>query len=86
MKLTAEEKAILNGKEGETKAKIMRTLVEFGDVFGAEELVPVTTNGHLVTSFGIFIFSCQNTRRINNIIILIYCNRSIILCHIVYIS
>ena len=31
----------------------MRTLVEFGDVFGAEELVPVTTNGHLVTSFGI---------------------------------
>ena len=53
MKLTAEEKAILNGKEGETKAKIMRTLVEFGDVFGAEELVPVTTNGHLVTSFGI---------------------------------
>ena len=53
MKLTADEKAILNGKEGETKAKIMRTLVEFGDVFGAEELVPVTTNGHLVTSFGI---------------------------------
>ncbi len=53
MKLTAEEKAILNGKEGETKAKIMRTLVEFGDVFGAEELVPVTTNGHIVTSFGI---------------------------------
>ena len=53
MKLTAEEKAILNGKEGETKAKIMRTLVEFGDVFGAEQLVPVSTNGHLVTSFGI---------------------------------
>lgn len=53
MKLTAEEKAILDGKQGETKAKIMKTLVEFGDIFGAEELVPVTTNGHLVTSFGI---------------------------------
>jgi len=53
MKLTAEEKAILDGKEGETKAKIMKTLVEFGDVFGAKRLVPVTTDGHLVTSFGI---------------------------------
>ncbi len=53
MKLTAEEKAILEGKEGQTKAKIMKTLVEFGDVFGAEKFVPVSTNGHLVTSFGI---------------------------------
>ena len=53
MKLTAEEKAILEGKEGQTKAKIMQTLVEFGDLFGAEEFVPVTTDGHLVTSFGI---------------------------------
>lgn len=53
MKLTAEEKAILAGKEGKTKAKIMQTLVEFGDVFGAEKFVSVTTNGHLVTSFGI---------------------------------
>lgn len=53
MKLTPEEKAILDGKEGKTKAKIMKTLVEFGDVFGAKRLVPVTANGHLVTSFGI---------------------------------
>lgn len=53
MKLTPEEKAILDGKEGETKAKIMKTLIEFGDVFGAKRLVPVTANGHLVTSFGI---------------------------------
>lgn len=50
MKLTAEEKAILEGKEGETKAKIMQTVVEFGELFGATELVPVTTSGHLVTS------------------------------------
>ncbi len=53
MKLTAEEKDILNGKEGKTKAKIMQTLVEFGDLFGAEKFVPVTGEGHLVTSFGI---------------------------------
>ena len=53
MKLTAEEQSILDGKEGKTKAKIMQTLVEFGDVFGAKRLVDVTANGHLVTSFGI---------------------------------
>lgn len=53
MKLTEEQQAILDGKEGETKAKIMKTLVEFGDIFGAKRLVPVGTNGHLVTSFGI---------------------------------
>lgn len=53
MKLTKEEKAILDGQEGETKAKIMQTVVEFGELFGATELVPVTTSGHLVTSFGI---------------------------------
>ena len=53
MKLTEEQEAILNGSEGETTAKIMRTLVEFGDIFGAKRLAPVSTNEHLVTSFGI---------------------------------
>ena len=53
MELTAEEKKILDGEEGETKAKIMRTLVEFGELFGAKRLVKVTHEGHLVTSFGI---------------------------------
>ena len=53
MKLTQEEQDILDGKEGQTKAKIMQTLVEFGELFGADKLVPVTTSGHLVTSFGI---------------------------------
>lgn len=53
MRLTSEEREILEGKQGETKAKIMKTLVEFGEVFGAKKLVPVTTKGHLVTSFGI---------------------------------
>lgn len=53
MKLTKEEQEILDGKQGEVMAKIMRTIVEFGEVFGAKKLVPVTHDGHLVTSFGI---------------------------------
>ena len=54
MKLTKEQEAILNGKEGETKALAMQTLVMFGDIFGAKRLVAVThKDGHLVTSFGV---------------------------------
>ena len=54
MKLTDEQLAILNGKEGETKAKVMETLVRFGDIFEAPCLERVThKDGHLVTSFGI---------------------------------
>ena len=53
MKLTKEQLDILNGKQGETKAKIMETLVRYGDIFDAPEMVPVTHGcGHLVTSFG----------------------------------
>lgn len=53
MKLTPEQRDILEGKQGETKAKIMETLVRYGDIFDAPELVPVTHGcGHLVTSFG----------------------------------
>ncbi len=39
MKLTKEEQAILDGKDGEEKAKLMKILVAFGNTFGAEELV-----------------------------------------------
>jgi len=54
MKLTDEQIAILEGKEGETKAKIMETLVMFGDMFEAKRMVKVThDDGHLVTSFGL---------------------------------
>ena len=54
MKLTDEQAAILNGSKGETMAKVMKTLVLYGDAFGAEKMVPVTSNmGHLVTSFGL---------------------------------
>ena len=53
MKLTDDEVAILNGSQGETMAKVMKTLVLYGDAFGAEKFVPVMGKGHLVTSFGI---------------------------------
>lgn len=54
MKLTEEQKAILQGKEGKTKAKMMEVLVRYGDVFHAECLVPIThKKSHFVTSFGI---------------------------------
>ncbi len=53
MKLTEDEAAILHGSQGETMAKVMKTLVLYGDAFGAERFVPVTGKGHLVTSFGI---------------------------------
>ena len=54
MILTDEQKAILNGESGETMAKIMKTLVMYGEAFGAEKMVPVTSKyNHLVTSFGL---------------------------------
>ena len=54
MKLTPEQKGILEGSQGPVMAKIMETVVMFGDIFGAPRLVKVThDDGHLVTSFGI---------------------------------
>lgn len=54
MHLTDEEMAILRGEKGDTLAKVMETIVRFGDIFDAPKLVPVTHHeGHLVTSFGI---------------------------------
>ena len=54
MKLTPEQQEILNGAHGETMAKVMQTLVRYGELFGADEMVPVTSRyNHLVTSFGL---------------------------------
>ena len=53
MKLTPEEEGILGGSQGETMAKVMKSLVLYGDAFGAERFVPVVGKGHLVTSFGL---------------------------------
>ena len=54
MYLTPEQQHILDGGKGETLAKVMKTMVKYGEIFGAEKLVPVTSEyNHLVTSFGL---------------------------------
>ena len=58
MILTKEQQAILDGAQGETMAKVMKTLVLYGDAFEAEKLVPITSKyNHLVTSFGLKVMS-----------------------------
>lgn len=54
MILTKEQNALLSGKKGETMAKVVKTLVMYGEAFGAEKMVPITGEyGHTVISFGI---------------------------------
>ena len=54
MYLTDEQQTILNGSKGEVQAKVMKTLVMYGEAFGADKMVPVTSQyNHLVTSFGL---------------------------------
>ena len=56
MELTKEQRAILDGEKGAEMAKIMKTLVMYGETFGATKMVPVTsTYGHIVTSFGVIV-------------------------------
>ena len=43
MYLTPEQQAILDGSQGETLAKVMKTLVMYGETFGADKMVPVTS-------------------------------------------
>ena len=58
MYLTDEQQAILNGSQGETMAKVWKTLVMYGEAFGADKMVPVTSQyNHLVTSFGLKMIS-----------------------------
>ncbi len=54
MRLTEEQQAILNGEKGDVFARLMKTLVRYGELFGADSMVPVTGKyNHLVTSFGL---------------------------------
>ena len=58
MILTKEQQSILDGEKGETLAKVMKTMVMYGEAFEAEKLVPVTSKyNHLVTSFGLKVMS-----------------------------
>ena len=40
MKLTEEQEAILRGEKGETLGKVMESLVRYGDLFGADCMIP----------------------------------------------
>ena len=54
IELNAEQQAILDGAKGETMSKVLQSVIRYGELFGAEELVPVTSKyNHLVTSFGL---------------------------------
>ena len=54
MQLTPEQQALLDGSKGETMAKIVKTLIMYGELFNAKRMVPVTsTYGHTVISFGL---------------------------------
>ena len=54
MILTQEQQDILDGKKGETLAKVMETMVRYGQLFDATSMVKITSKyNHLVTSFGL---------------------------------
>ncbi len=54
MKLTPEQQAMLDGAKGETMAKVVKTLVMYGETFGAERMLPISSEyGHTVISFGL---------------------------------
>ena len=54
MQLTPQQQALLDGAQGETMAKVVKTLVMYGDTFGAQRMIPVTSQyGHTVISFGL---------------------------------
>ncbi len=54
MNLTKEQEAILNGEKGDVLARVMKTLMRYGELFGADSMVPITSQyNHLVTSFGL---------------------------------
>jgi len=54
MTLTDEQRAILEGEKGEVLSKVMETVIRYGELFGADTLIPITSkHNHLVTSFGL---------------------------------
>lgn len=52
MTLTQEEQDIMDGKKGDTLAKIMKTVVAYGEAFGADKLVDLGGNPHTVLLVG----------------------------------
>ena len=52
MKLTPEEEGILRGDRGPVLEKTLRSVVLYGEAFGAKRLVPVSGTPHFAMSFG----------------------------------
>jgi len=53
MHLTDEEKAILNGGQGQMMQRVMATIVTYGEALEAERLVGITGSGHFVIAHAI---------------------------------
>lgn len=54
MQLNEELQAVLDGKKGATQQKVLKTMMRYGELFGAESMVPISSKyNHLVTSFGL---------------------------------
>nr|AIU93941.1 hypothetical protein LRS1606.507 [Rhodococcus sp. NS1] len=52
MKLTQREREILAGADGEVMAKVLETVIRYGEIFGAQRLVELDGPIHVVTSMG----------------------------------
>jgi len=53
LRLTPEEEDVLAGSEGPVLQKVMRTVVQYGEALGAERLVDISGDGHLVIAYAI---------------------------------
>ena len=53
LRLTPEEEAVLAGSEGPVPKKVLRTVVQYGEALGAERLVDISGDGHLVIAYAI---------------------------------
>lgn len=54
MQLNRELRDISEGRKGATLQKVLRTMMRYGELFGADSMVPITSRyNHLVTSFGL---------------------------------
>ena len=56
MDLTEDQISVLDGAEGQAVARCLKTLVEYGNAFGARRLVPIQS-AHLAGSFRIYVFN-----------------------------
>ena len=53
MKLTPAEERVLAGDDGSVPARVLRTVVQYGDALGADRLVDVTGAGHMVIAYAL---------------------------------